>query len=284
MRAPSATLASSRPLLQILLVEAGLWWVVPVIFTVLAVLLIAACPRSRLGPDAARSSALRNPAKRVPGRVKAYVLVAYLAVAGAVICVAWSQVGMMGPVTARISPRVLAFGAFWAALAVLARAAFSAIDMRATWRRRASLGLFLPPALVTVTGLVIGQAQTTVIGIFLLAAVVYAALLPPESQLTEQQLVMLPLVVGAGVIGIYPVAIALARPSLAGLRSSGAPLPMIFSVTGLVAIIASLTCARLIASRRAYSDHGGTTGGAQVGTLAAPRYGARSCYSREPPS
>jgi hypothetical protein len=273
----SLTLAAGMavgPLLQILLVEAGLWWVVPVIFTALVVLLIAACPRSRLGPDAARSCALRKPGKRIPGQVRAYVLVAYLAVAGAVICVAWSQVGMMGPVTARISPRVLALGAFWAALAVLARAAFSAIDMRTSWRRQASLGLFLPPALVTVTGLAIGQAETTVIGIFLLAAVVYAALLPPESQLTERQLVMLPLVFGAGVIGIYPVAIALARPSLSGLRSSGATLPVIFSVAGVVAIVSVFSCARLIASRPAYSGHSGTSATTQRGTLGTPQSGA----------
>jgi hypothetical protein len=272
------------PVLQIGLIEAGLWWVFPLIVTVLAVLLIAVSPRSRLGPDAARTCALRDPAKRVPARVKAYVPIAFLAAAAVVICVAWSQVGMIGPETTDIGPRVLGLGAFWAALAWLARAGFSAIDLRVSWRRQASLGLFLLPAVVTVIGLAIGHAETTVVGIFLLAAVVCAAFLPPVSQLTQQQLVVLPLVVGAGVIGIYPVAIALARPSLAGLRSTGATLPMIFAVTGVVAIVASLTCVGLIASRRAYSGHGGTSAAAQAGTRAAPRYGARSCHSREPPS
>jgi hypothetical protein len=249
---------------------------------VLAVLLIPVSRRSRLGSDAARSCALRNPGKRVPGRVKAYVLVAYLAVAAAVICVAWSQVGMMGPVTARIAPRVLGLGAFWAALAVLARAAFLAIDIRASWRREASLGLFLLPALVTALGLVIGRPETTLIGIFLLAAVVCAALLPPESQLTERQLVVLPLVLGAGVIGIYPVAIALARPSLGGLLSSGATLPGIFMVTGVAAIVASLTCAVLIAARRVPPDQDATSETTQLGALGPPQYGARSCHSTEP--
>jgi hypothetical protein len=272
----SLTLAAGMavgPILQILLVEAGLWWVLPVIFIVLAVLLIAACPRSRLGPDAARSCALRNPSKRIPGRVRAYLPVAFLAVVAVVICVAWSQVGMIGRDPDGIGPRVLALGAFWSALAVLARAAFSAIDMRASRHRTASLGLFLLPAVVTVTGLAIGHAETTVIGIFLLAAVVCAALLPPEAQLTERQLVILPLVVGAGVIGIYPVAIALARPSLSGLRSSGATLPMIFSVAGVVAIVAVFSCARLIASRPAYPGHSGTSGAAQRGTLGTPQSG-----------
>jgi hypothetical protein len=247
------------PLLQIGLVEAGLWWVFPLIATSLTVLLIAVSPRSRLGPDATRTCALRHPAKRVPVRVKAYTLIVFLAVAGVVICVAWSQVGMIGPVTARVGNRVFGLGAFWAALVVLARAAFSAIDMRASWRRTATLGLFLLPAVVTVIGLGIGRAETTVIGIFLLAAVVCAAFLPPASQLTQEQLVVLPLAVGAGIVGIYPVAVALARPSLAGLRSSGATLPIIFPVTGIVAIVASLACAGLIASSRARPDQGGTT-------------------------
>lgn len=109
------------------------------------------------------------------------------------------------------------------------------------------------PAVVTVIGLAIGRTETAVIGIFLLAAVVCAAFLPPVSQVTERQLTVLPLVVVAGIIGIYPVAIALARPSLSGLRSSGATLPMIFAMAGVVAIFAALTCARLFTFRRGLS-------------------------------
>jgi MFS family permease len=262
------------PLLQIGVVEAGLWWVVPVIFAVFAGLLIAVSPRSRLGPDAARTCALRNPAKRIPARVKVYLLVAFLAAGGVVFCVAWSQASMIGPVTARISTKVLGLATFWAALTVLARAAFTAIDLHSSWRRQASLGLFLMPAVVTVIGLATWQAETAVVGIFLLAAVVCAAFLPPASQLTERQLVVLPLVVMAGVIGIYPVAIALARPSLSAMRGSGAPLPMIFAIAGVVAILASLGCARLIAFRPGHVVQGGTSvatqhGATQSGTPAA---------------
>jgi hypothetical protein len=76
---------------------------------------------------------------------------------------------------------------------------------------------------------------------------------------------MLPLVLGAGIIAIYPVALALARPSLTGLRSSGAPLPATFAMTGMVAIAAAVICAGLIASRRAYPDHGGTLGETHMG-------------------
>jgi hypothetical protein len=136
---------SVGPLVQIGFLEAGLWWAFPLIAFVLAVLLIVLSPRSRLGPDAARSCALRNPTKRIPAQVKAYILVAFLAAGGVVICVAWSQVGVMGLVAARISPRVLGLGAFWAALAVLARAAFSAIDMHGSFGRQATLALFVMP-------------------------------------------------------------------------------------------------------------------------------------------
>jgi hypothetical protein len=135
-----------------------------------------------------------------------------------------------------------------------------------------------------VTGLAIGQAETTVIGIFLLAAVACAALLPPTSQLTERQLVVLPLLVGAGVVGIYPVAIALARPSLSGLRSSGAPLSMMFSVAGVVAIVAVVSCASLIASRRAYSGQSGTSGTTQAGRLGTPESGSPAAQRTTAPS
>ncbi len=158
------------PLLQIGFLEAGLWWAFPLIGIVLAVLLIAVSPRSRLGPDAARSCALRHPAKRVPGRVKAYLPVAFLAVAAVVICAAWSQAGMIGRDPDGIGLRVFGLGAFWAALTVLAHAGFSAIEMHPSRQRTASLAMFLVPALVTVIGLATGQAQTAVVGIFLLAA------------------------------------------------------------------------------------------------------------------
>jgi len=265
------------PLIQIGFLEAGLWWALPLIAMALALLLIAVSPLSRLGPDAARSCALSNPSKHVPARVKAYMPVAFLAAAAVVICVAWSQTGLMGRVTAHIGPRVFGLGAFWAALTVLAHAGFSAIDIRASKRREASLGLFLLPALVTVIGLAIGQAETTVVGIFMLAAVVCAAILPPVSQLTERQLVMLPLVVVTGIMSIYPVAIAVARPSLNGLRSTGATLPVTFAVTDIVAIAAAVICAGLLGSRRAYPDQGGTT------AQAPPSPHARPCTAAELP-
>jgi hypothetical protein len=268
----SLTLAAGMaigPLIQIGFIEAGLWWVVPLIFTVLAVLVIAVSPQWRLGPDAARSCVLSNPGKRVPSQVKAYILVAFLAIAGVVICVAWSQAGTIGRDPDAIGTRALGLGAFWAALTVLARAAFSAIDMRPSWRRTATLGLFALPAVVTVIGLATGGGETTVIGICLLAAVACAALLPSASQLAQQQLLGLPLTVDAGIIAIYPVTIALARPSLNGLRGSGATLPMIFGVTGVVAVAAFLICGDLIVSRRTYPDQGGMLGATQSGAPAA---------------
>ncbi|HEY2076330.1 MAG TPA: hypothetical protein VGH53_08335, partial [Streptosporangiaceae bacterium] len=261
---------AAGPLLQIGLIEAGLWWVFPLITIGLGVLLIAVSSQSRLGPDAARSCVLSHPGKRVlPVRVRVYIPVAFLTVAGVVICVAWSQARLIGGDPDGIGTRVFGLGAFWAALAVLAAAAFSAIDLLPSWRRTATVGLFFLPALVTVTGLAIGQPETTLIGIFLLAAVACAALLPPASQMTQQQLLALPLIVGAGIIAIYPVAIALARPSLAGFRGTGVPLPVIFAVTVIVAIAALVTCAGLIASHRAYPDQRGTPGSTESGAPAA---------------
>jgi len=282
---------AAGPVLQIGLIEAGLWWTFPATTMVLALLLIVIGSRTQLGPDAARSCALRHPDKPVPAWVKAYLPVALLAAMGVVTCVAWSQVAMIGPVTDRIGPRVLGLGAFWAALTLLARAAFSAIDLRVPWRRAASLAPFLLPAVVTVIGLAIGQTETTVTGIFLLAAVACAALLPPASLLTQEQLVVLPLAVGAGIVGIYPVAVALARPSLAGLRSVGATLPETFAATSIVAIAATVACAGLIASRKApgYESPSpaealpGVPAQAPVPPQAPPPSPARSCSAAELP-
>ena len=268
----SLTLAAGMaigPLLQIGFVEAGVWWILPGIFTALVVLLIAVSSQSRLGPDAARSGALFHPARRVPVRVKLYLPVAFLAVAGVVICVAWSQISTIGRDPDGIGTKALGLAAFWPALTVLAGAAFSAIDMRVSWRRTANLALVLVPAVVTVTGLATGQAETAVVGIFLLAAVACAAVLPRASQLTEENLAVLPPATAAGIIAIYPVAIALARPSLSGLRSDGAALPLIFGMTATVAVAAFLICADLIVSRRAYPDQAVMLGATRSGFPAA---------------
>jgi hypothetical protein len=48
---------------------------------------------------------------------------------------------------------------------------------------------------------------------------------------------------------------------------------MIFAVAGVVAIFASLACARLIAFRRGYPVQGASSGAAQGATLAAARSG-----------
>jgi hypothetical protein len=195
--------------------------------------------------------------------------VAFLAVAGVVICVAWSQAGLIGRDPDGIGAKALGLAAFWPALTVLAEVAFSAIDLRASWRRAANLALVLVPAVVTVTGLATGQAETAVVGIFLLAAVACAAVLPRASQLTEEHLAVLPPATAAGIMAIYPVAIALGRPSLSGFRSDGPTLPMIFGMTTFVAVAAFLICADLIVSRRAYPDQGGTLGTTQSGSPAA---------------
>ena len=259
----SLTLAAGMaagPLLQIGFVEAGLWWVFPLTAIVLTVLLIPVSSQSRLGPDAARSCVLNRRGDHVSARVKVYMPVAFLTVGGVVICVAWSQTGMIGGDPDSIGALPLGLGAFWAALTVAAHASFEAIDLRASWRRTATLGLFFLPAVVTVIGMAIGSAEATLVGIFLLATVACAALLPPVSQLTQQQLIVLQLAIGTGTIGIYPVAIALARPSLASFRGIGATLPLIFAMTDIAAIAACLICARLIAQRRAYPGQGGTAG------------------------
>ena len=269
---------AAGPLLQIGLVEAGLWWLFPLSATVLAVLLIALSSQSRLGPDAARSCVVSRPDERVPVRVKFYMPVALLTAGGVVICVAWSQAGLIGRDPDAISSWALGLGAFWAALAVAARASFEAIDLRASWRRTATLGLFCLPAIVTVAGLAIGRTEMTLVGIFLLATVACAALLPPMPQLTQQHLVVLQVAVGAGIIGIYPVAIALARPSLAGFLGTGATLPVIFAITDIAVIATYLICAGLIASRWSYPSADG-----RLLLAALPPLHARPCTAVDLP-
>lgn len=233
------------PALELAAQEAGIWWVVPVLLSALALLVIGIGTRSRLGPDAARSCALANPRQRAPAPIRVYAELALVTGTCAVMTVAWSQVGMAKS-AAHPGFRALLLGAFWAGLVMLARVVFGAIERRRSWRRTAGLVLFLLPAAVVLAGLTSQQDETTLIGIFLLAAVACAAFLPLTTEPGDEKLTLLSLAVAAGIIGIYPAGLGVARPSFDAFKNGGATPLLIFSVTTAVAVVACLISARVL--------------------------------------
>jgi MFS family permease len=246
---------AASPALELAAEQAGSWWVVPVLLSVLAVLMVAVGTRSRFGPDAARSCVLANPRQRAPVPIRIYAVLALVTGICMVMSVTWAQVAMAKS-TAHPGFRALLLGTFWAGLVMLARVAFGAIERRRSWRRSVSLVPFLLPAAVALTGLAIQQDDTTLIGIFLLAAVACAAFLPLTGEPGDEKLTLVSLAVAAGIVGIYPEGLGVAMPSFDAFKDGGATPLLIFTTTGAVAVVACLVSAGLLISRgqRPYQD------------------------------
>ena len=248
------------PALEIAAATAGAWWAVPTLLCVLSLLLMTMATRSRLGPNAARTTALMYAGQGAPARHMVYVLLALVAAACVTLLAAWSQIHMPGQAVPHPALRPLLLAAFWAAMVMLARVAFAAIERRRTWRRTSSLVPFLLAIAVAAIGLAAGQRETAVVGVFLLAAVVCGAFLPLTAEPRDDHLAVLSLVFTAAFIALYPVGLGLAGPSIRAFEGAGASLLAIFVVAGALAVAASLATAGLLVwpQQRASKTSGGT--------------------------
>jgi MFS family permease len=236
------------PVLGLIFVHAGIWWLLPTLLAIAVALVLAAATGPWLGPDANRPAARIRPAHRMPARLKLYPLPVLAVGAAAVLCVAWPQIAAR-PATAHPATRAFLLGAFWAGLVMLGRVGFATIDRRQSWRRTATAAAFLLPAVVVLIGVTADQIETAIIGIFLLAAVACAAFLPLPVHPGRDQLSLLMLVVVAGVLTLYPLGLGIAAQSLNSMEHSGASLLLVFAVATGVAVIAGLVSAGILARR-----------------------------------
>ena len=234
------------PALEIAAAAAGVWWAVPALLCALSLLLIAVATRSRLGPDAARTSALMYPGQGGPARHMVFVLLALVTAVCATMLAAWSQIHMPGQAVPHPALRPLEIAAFWAAMVMLARVAFAAIERMRTWARTTSLVPFLLAAAVAAIGLAARQPETAVVGVVLLAAVVCGAFLPLTAEPRDDHLAVLSLAFTAAFIALYPVGLGMAGPSLRTFEGAGASLLAIFVVAGALAVTASLAAVGLL--------------------------------------
>lgn len=234
------------PAAEIEFEEAGVWWIFPGLLIVLAIPIMIAAKRSRLGPDAERASAVAHHRQRLPAGTTAFTLLALIAGGSAIMLVAWSQARSPGSSAALPAFRALVLAAFWAALVVLSRVAFAALERRRSGRRTSSVTPFLPPVIVTCIGLASGQDNTTGVGIYLLAAVTCAAFLPLTSEPGHEKQTVLWLALAVGFVGLYPLGLSLAGPSLRTFQNGGAALAVIFFGTGALAVVACLICAGML--------------------------------------
>lgn len=226
------------------------WWVLEVVLCALALPVMRAAGRSCLGPDASRRCNLHLPRRQPSAWYKVFPVLALLAGACAIMLSGWAQFQLPGHAQ-HPGLRILLLASFWAAIVTAARVAFAAIERRQTWQRGTTLVPFALAAAVVVIGLAIGHSLTATIGVFVLAAVVAAAFMPLPANPGAERFMLWSLISTAGLVGLYPAALGIAGPAIGGLERRGASLLMIFMVTGVIGVAASLLAAGLPVWQRA---------------------------------
>jgi hypothetical protein len=227
------------------------WWALEVVLCALALPIMMAAGRSCVGPDASRRCNLHLPRRQPSAWHRVFPVLAVLAGVDAIMLTAWAQMHHAGQAASHPGFSLLLLGSFWAAAVTAARVAFAAIERRQTWRRGITLVPFVLAAAVLVTGFATGRSATATVGVFVLAAVVAAAFMPLPANPGTERFMLWSLVSTAGVIALYPATMGMARSAFGGLERGGAPVLMIFAVTGVIGVAASLLAASLPVWERA---------------------------------
>lgn len=187
----------------------SIWWSLPV---VLGILLIAEMllSRSLQAPVDGLRSQREN--LRVPVRFRVYPGLALLYGLCAVACLTAPHY-LTGPVPSarHLHFLVLAEVAFWAALVQGSRVVFALIDGMKSRQHAASIGVFTIAIVIYVVSVAISHYDMMHIGVYMLAAIACAALLPIDTRPGHELLSALPLAVAAGLLALFPAGLGLSR-------------------------------------------------------------------------
>jgi hypothetical protein len=221
------------------------WWGPAVLTLLLALLLIAG---RRLPATRAADAAMQPVKRRVPAQVKVYELLVILYGLCAVMCVAWSEPNALRPGHPHLTFIALVLGAFWAALVMLARFLFAMLD-RMPAAALTTSALFVLTGGVVVGALVVSDFTLARFGIWALAALACAALLPLRTQ-GKDALTTLSVALAGAMALLYPLAIGLARASLTALHQDGLSLRMIFGIVAVIGVAASVLLLKVLSPRQ----------------------------------
>ncbi|HXB46658.1 MAG TPA: hypothetical protein VNW50_02775, partial [Streptosporangiaceae bacterium] len=187
-----------------------IWWSLPV---VLGILLIAEMLLSRsLQAPVDGLRAQRGNLRVLPLRFRVYPGLALLYGLCAVACLTAPRY-LTGPVPSarHLHFLVLVEVVFWAALVQGGRVVFAIIDGMKSRQHVASMGVFMIAIIVFVLSVIISRYDLMHIGVYLLAAIACAALLPIDTRPGHEQLSAFPLAVAAGLLALFPAGLGLSR-------------------------------------------------------------------------
>ena len=224
----------------------SIWWSLPV---VLGILLIAEMLLSRSLQAPVDGLRAQRANRQVPVRFRVYPGLALLYGLCAVACLTAPHY-LTGPVPSarHLHFLVLIEVAFWAALVQGSRVVFAIIDGMKSRQHLASMGVFMVALVVFVLSITISRYNPMHMGIYLLAAVGCAALLPIDTRPGHEHLSVFPLAVAAGLLALFPAGLGLSRFGYDVAASDGLSSLELFLSVALVGAAACLLLLPIILS------------------------------------
>jgi MFS family permease len=234
------------PLLTLAYLPAHFWPGGPAVLAlVFTVLLIGS---RRLPATGAADAATLPLDPRVPRRLKVYGILVIVYAASAIMCVAWSQASVASRVPSPLTFGALELGAFWAALVMLARVLFTALDGWVSGPQ-ISLAMFALAGAVAVSALLAQAYPLARIGIYVLAALACAALVPLDYRVGRHELTMFSAAFAAAIAVLYPFGLGMAKASLMSVRHADLSLAMVFGITSAIGFLATLLLLSVLRGR-----------------------------------
>jgi MFS family permease len=202
----AAGLAAS-PIYALATLGTSAWWTLPAL---LAALLIAGILRRRslrAPPDGVLTRADRS----VPGKLRAYPGLALLYGVCAIVCIGGSQSFPVGPSPGHFPLLMLVEVGFWAALVIAGRVVFALIDGMESRQYAASLGVFMIAVVLLALSVYLTRYDLMHAGIYLLAVIGCAALLPIDTRPGNEFIAGYPLGVTIALIVFFPMLLGFSR-------------------------------------------------------------------------
>ena len=239
---------AAAPAYALLTRATSIWWSLPV---VLGILLIAEMLLSRSLCAPLEGPPVQRENRRVPVRFRLYPGLALLYGLCAVACLTAPRY-LTGPVPSarHLHFRVLVEVAFWAALVQAGRVVFAHIDNMTSRQQAASFGVFMIAIIVLVLSVTVSRYDVLHIGLYLLAAVGCAALLPIDTRPGHEQLSVYPAAVAAGFWALFPAGLGLSRFGYDVAVRSGVGSLEFFLGVALVGVAACLLLLPILLSWR----------------------------------
>lgn len=200
---------ATTPLYAMATFGTSAWWSLPVLLAVLLIAQMLFSRSLRTPPDGAPA---RRTELRVPARFHAYPGLALLyGLCAVALITAPHYLTGVAPSASHLHLLVIAEAAYWAALVQGCRVAFAIIDGMKSRQQVANIGVFMVATVLLSLSLVISRYDLMHVGIYLLAAIGCAALLPIDTRPGNEYVAVFPLAVTAGVFALFPAGIGLAR-------------------------------------------------------------------------